>query len=300
MPSVISFLVFLLVLFVALAIRNIQLERERKLYRLLGQGEEGEPADWSLPKLKSVERLEQWMLQAGIVMPVYRFMGYVALVVGGFFTFGLVLTYNFAASLLIGLIGLFAVWYWVRRQSNKRRERFENQLEAIVAVLSSSLRAGASLAQAVDNAAAELDALAASEFVVASHEIDMGVPAAEALHRLADRVRSEDMKMLATAATVHSRAGGNLAEIMDNLAGTVRDRKALRSALKAYTAEGRLSGIVVGLMPFAVVAVLLVINPGYFAPMLANPAGRVAMALSFIMIFVGWYIIRQITQNMDF
>ncbi len=306
MGNIISLLVFLCVLFLALALRILREAQLRKVYGLLGLSNDDEKTSVekivskAASKVDTSERIGYWLLKAGIIMPAYRFLGYVVIAMGGFFVVGLLLTYKFASALLFSFIGAGVAWFLVRRQSGKRQQEFELQMESVVAVMSSSLRAGASLAQTIENASKELDEPAASEFAMAGREIGMGLTAADALVRLSERVLSEDMQILSTAAKIQAHSGGNLARIIDNLGGTVRDRKTLRSALKAYTAEGKLSGIVIGLIPIGVVGILSIMNPGYFSPMLANPVGRIAMVLSFIMIFVGWFVINRITQNLDF
>ena len=253
-----------------------------------------------VPKPKLVSGLELFLIRAGVIMPVYRFLAYAAVFAGLFFTVGIILTANITFAFVISASGLGALWFMLKRKSGARNESFERQTESIFSILSSSLRAGASLAQSITELAKELDPPAAQEFGIAEKEIEMGVPAAEAIAHMADRVGNEDMKILATAAIVQARSGGNLAEILDNLGNTVRDRKALRSALKAYTAEGRMSGYVIGAIPFVVVGAVLLVSPGYFNPLLATVAGRIALGASFAAIFVGWYFIRRITRSMDY
>jgi tight adherence protein B len=288
-----------MVLFAVLGIRSLRREKEKAYLSKFGLAQDTFSVS-APPKPKAIAGLELVLVRAGMIIPVYRFIAYAAITSGAFFTVGLIVTGSILSSSVFGLVGLVALWLVLKHKTGARNVSFERQTENIFAVLSSSLRAGASLAQSISELARELDPPAALEFALAGREIEMGVPAAEALQHVVERVGSEDMQMLATAAIVQSRAGGNLAEILDNLADTVRDRKSLRSALKAYTAEGRLSGYVIGGIPFVIVGVVLLISPGYFDPLLASFNGRLLLGGSFAAIFVGWYFVRRITQNLDF
>jgi len=295
-------LVFLVVLFTAIWIRNLREEKAKALRRKLGLStQDNYIYDTDVTqKPKVVDSLEKTMIRAGIVVPVYRFLAYSAIVFGAFFTLGLLYSRSVFMALFFGIVAIGAVWVILKRQGAKRKERFENQLESIIVMIAGALRSGASLAQSIDYVSKEVDEPAAFEFKMMAREVEMGVPASEALFRASERLGGEDLHILATAAVVQSKSGGNLPEILDNLATTIRDRKALRSSLKALTAEGRMSGTIVGLIPFVVSGAILVISPGYFAPMWGNPLGRVALIIAFAVIFLGWFIIRRISNALHY
>ena len=160
------------------------------------------------------------------------------------------------------------------------------------------MRAGSSLAQTISDASYELDEPAAREFRQMRYLISTGVPAAEVLAEAARRIGSSDLQMVATATLVHARAGGNLPEILDHAAETIRSEN--KASLRAITAEGKWSGYIIGAMPVALTLIFSVINPGYFKPMFASLGGRVLLIGSFLMIILGWIMIRNLTQRLDF
>jgi len=305
MITLVSLMVFFALLFVFLFFRSQKAERSQRVRRLLGASdelvlkEEGESPPWH-SKLNLFNKLESFLLRAGINVAVYRFLGVVVVVAAFFFTLGLLITRSMFVSILLGMAGIFLVGIYVARQKNKRTQLIEGQLEDVVSLMANSLRAGASLAQAVSDVAQGVDEPSASEFKRINMMVAMGEPAAEALAQIADQLNSQDLKMVATASLVCSQSGGNLPEILDRCAETIRDRKGLRSSLKALTAEGKLSGIIIGIIPFVVAAAILLINPGYFGPMLSSPTGRIVLIAAFGMIFVGWYFIFRITSRLDF
>lgn len=299
MLELITFMVFLMVVSCMLAVKRFVEGRSGKLEKLLA-GEERNSVTFAKHKLPFLDRFEKSLFKSGISMPGIQAIGIIVVVVGAFFTFGLLLTGSVASGVAGALVGVFILRAISQRQSNKRLTQFEAQIDTVINLLASSLRAGASLAQAVNNIAEEVDEPAASEFRTITKAIKLGVPAAQALEQAADRIGSQDLQMIATAALVQRETGGNLAEILDNNAETVRDRRSLRASLKALTSQGRISGMVIGIIPFGVTVVIFLISPGYFAPMLQSFVGKLIMAGSFTAIFFGWFLIRKITSELDF
>ena len=297
--QLISFMVFLMVVSGMLAVKRFIEGRSGKLERLLA-GEVTESEAFVKLKPPLLDRFEKSLFKSGISMPGTQVIGIIVVVVGAFFTLGLFLTGSVASGVAGALVGVFILRGLFQQQSNKRLTQFEAQIDTVINLLASSLRAGASLAQAVSNIAEEVDEPAASEFRTIAKAIRLGVPAAQALEQAADRIGSQDLQMIATAAMVQRETGGNLAEILDNNAETVRDRRSLRASLKALTAQGRISGMVIGIIPFGVTVVIFLISPGYFAPMLESLVGKLIMAGSFAAIFFGWFLIRKITSQLDF
>lgn len=300
MLYLIFLLVFLALISLGLAMRSISQNRKGKLDRLLLRNDVIEDAGDKKPKLPILDRLENELLKSGIAMPWPQAIGLIAIVTGAFFTIALLLTSSYISGIVGAIIGVIILRAIFKRQSNKRLQLFEAQIDTVINLLASSLRAGASLAQAVSSVAEELEEPAATEFKTITKAIQLGVPAAQALEQTAERIGSLDLQMIATAALVQRETGGNLAEILDNNAETVRDRRALRASLKALTSQGRISGLVIGIIPFVVTVVIYLISPTYFEPMLRSAFGTILMVASFAAIFFGWFLIHKITSELDF
>ncbi|MCR3922754.1 MAG: type II secretion system F family protein [Firmicutes bacterium] len=293
-------MVFLMIICTLLAVRRFREGRGGKLEKLLIREEETESIAVTKQKLPLFERFEKLLFKSGISMPGTQVIGVIVVVVGAFFTMALFLTGSLVSGIVGALVGVFVLRAIFQHQSNKRLMQFEAQIDTVINLLAGSLRAGASLAQAVTNIAEDVEEPAASEFRTIAKSIKLGVPAAQALEQAAERIGSQDLQMIATAALVQRETGGNLAEILDNNAETVRDRRSLRASLKALTSQGRISGMVIGIIPFGVTAIIYLVSPSYFAPMLDSVGGKIVLLGSFAAIFFGWFLIRKITSELDF
>lgn len=170
---------------------------------------------------------------------------------------------------------------------DRRRAAFADQLDDTLTLLTGSLRAGHSLLRAIDGAAEESESPTREELTRVVNETRLGRDLASALLLTAERMRSEDLKWTAQAVAVNQEAGGNISEVLDQVATTIRERGQIRRQVKALSAEGRFSGLILLLLPVGVLLILLVIRPGYLAPMFVHPIGWVAMAASVVLFVVG-------------
>ena len=172
----------------------------------------------------------------------------------------------------------------------RRRRAFSNQLADTLQLLASSLRAGYGLLQAVDAVAREAPAPTGEEFRRVVLETRLGRDLTEALHDMAARVGTEDFAWVVQAVDIHREVGGDLAAILDTVAGTIRERNQLLRQVSALTAEGRLSAYILIALPFVLAALLRVINPEYFS-LLTHGPGLYLSGLGVVMLTVGslWF-----------
>jgi tight adherence protein B len=186
-------------------------------------------------------------------------------------------------GLVLGLAGPHVVL--VARQG--RRERtFLAQLPDTLQLLASSLKAGYSLPQAIDTVVRQGEPPVATEFHRALVENRLGVPMEDTLERVANRLRSDDFSWVVMAIRIQRDVGGNLAELLTTVADTLRERERLRRQVRVLSAEGRLSGIILGVLPVAFGAYLLVARPEYLRPM-ASPLGVVMLVAAVVLLAVG-------------
>jgi tight adherence protein B len=174
---------------------------------------------------------------------------------------------------LCGVVPHFLLKIALRRRADKLRE----QLPDVLTVLASSLRAGHSFMQALDTVAKEIAAPAAAEFQRVVAEVRLGRPIEEALEALADRVGSSDFRWAVLAVNIQREVGGNLAEILDTVADTLRERAMMRRQIRVLTAEGRLSAWVLGLMPVAILLLMLAENREYISLLWTTTPGLVML-----------------------
>jgi tight adherence protein B len=124
----------------------------------------------------------------------------------------------------------------------------------------------------------------------------LGVPADEALRGMAARSRSEDLRYFVIAVLLQRETGGNLAEVLDNISGLVRQRHQLRQSVRALSAEGRLSAWILGILPFALAGVISFINPDLMSLLWTDPAGRLLCGTAIFMMAIGIFLMRQIVR----
>jgi tight adherence protein B len=207
------------------------------------------------------------------------------------------------AMTLAVILGIYLPRRWLRGRQEKRKLTFSRQLPDTVTLIANTLRSGSSVLQAFDTVVRESDPPVSDEFRRLLREVNLGVPMDQALDNVVRRIESDDLRLLATAISIQYTVGGNLAEILDTISMTLRERVRIQGEIRALTAQQRLSGIVVGALPFVLTVILLIIAPNYLAPMFRNPpgvlgypAGVLAMSLGFGLMLIGFAWIRQIVN----
>lgn len=169
----------------------------------------------------------------------------------------------------------------------RRRHGFEDQLPDVLTMIAGSLRGGWGIQQAIDLVVQEAMPPASIEFKRVQTETRLGMPLEQSLMAMADRLESDDFRAVVTAVTIQREVGGNLAEVLDVVAGTVRDRGALRRQVSALTAEGRLSAIILIILPIIEAVALTFISPGYLEPLYTTLFGAVSLVVGVVLMVVG-------------
>jgi tight adherence protein B len=198
-----------------------------------------------------------------------------------------------AAAVVAGLAIPHAV---VTMKLGKRLTALHDQLPDILSILASSLRAGHSFFQGLDMVAQEVGDPAATEFGRVLAEVRLGRPVEEALVAMADRIDSEDFRWAFLAVNVQREIGGNLAEILDTVAETVRDRDTVRRQIKVLSSEGRLSISILAALPFLIAAWIAKTNPGYLALLFTNRLGLIMVGSAAVLMAVGIAWMRRIVK----
>ena len=201
------------------------------------------------------------------------------------------------------VVGYWLPKFWLNRRKGKRLKAFNSELSDTIMLLANSLRAGSSFLQAVEMIVRETQPPISTEFARVIREVNLGLPLDEALGNLQRRVRSDDLDLMTTAIAIHHTVGGNLAEILDTIAFTIRERVRIKGEIRTLTAQQRMSGYVVGFLPIALVLLLSVIAPTFMAPMLQKPpellglpAGIFILAGGGFMMLIGFILIRRIVD----
>jgi tight adherence protein B len=201
-----------------------------------------------------------------------------------------------AALAILGLGTPFLVRAAVQRKLDRERNLFDGQLADNLQVIASALRAGQSFSGALAVAVQDAPQPTRREFerVVADERI--GVPLDQALGVVARRMRNRDVEQVQLVAALQRQTGGNMAEVLDRAADSIRERADIRRLVKTLTAQGRLSRWVLTMLPLVLALVLTIVNPGYLDPLFATTTGRFLLILSVVMITAGSLVIKRIVQ----
>jgi tight adherence protein B len=201
-------------------------------------------------------------------------------------------------ALVGGVIGGLAPTAALRMALKRRAEKLREQLPDVLTIMASSLRAGHSFLQALDTVAREIAQPAATEFQRVVAEIRLGRSAEDALEALAERVGSSDFKWAVLAVNIQREVGGNLAEILDNVSDTLRERAMMRRQVRVLTSEGRLSAWVLTLLPIGIAFYLFAMSPDYIGLLFSTTVGYVMLGGALILLVAGVLWMRKIV-NID-
>ncbi|SDO20755.1 tight adherence protein B [Nakamurella panacisegetis] len=180
--------------------------------------------------------------------------------------------------------------------AGRRRAAFADQLDDSLQLLAGSLRAGHSLLRAVDAVSREAEEPTSIEFSRILNETRVGRELGDSLEDTADRMRSDDFSWVAQAIAIHREVGGDLAEVLDTVGHTIRERNQIRRQVKALSAEGRLSGIVLILLPIGVSGFLMMTNPGYLSKLTGSVLGWGLISAAVILVVVGALWLRKVVS----
>ena len=208
----------------------------------------------------------------------------------------LTLTNYWPASLLASVIGGALPYAIVRRRRTKRMYAFEEMLPEAIDLLGRAIRAGHPLSSGLKMVADETTEPIQGEFRRTHEENRFGLPFEDALLAMADRVNIVDVRILTTAILIQREVGGNLAEVLDNLANVIRVRFTIRRQLRVYTAQGRFSGYVLAILPIAVGAAIYSLNPPYIRLLFTDPVGKLMLMTAVIFQIIGFLWIRKIVD----
>ncbi len=206
----------------------------------------------------------------------------------GFFRWGIV------QAVIAGVLGYFLPGMYVKYRIGQRLKAFNAQLGDTLTLLSNAIKAGYSFAQAIDTVAKNAVPPIGDEFSRAVREMNLGGSPDEALQNITKRVASADFDLVATAYSIHRTVGGNLAEILDNIAYTIRERIRIKGEIATLTAQARASGTLITFLPIVLATFMYFVTPTYFRPMFGSIIGWILLAIGGFMIFIGNLIIRRV------
>lgn len=247
--------------------------------------------------LPGVTYFDEKMLQAGLLLTGSEFvvLSLLSVLVTVLLTFVLGCT-QLLLLLVSGVAALCVIYLLLCIRINRRQRKLEKQLEGALGLMAASFRSGLGIPQTIELTASETEAPLALELERLSRELSFGISLEEGLRRLTNRVRLEEMDMVATAIVIQRQVGGNLAVLLDNVAETIRERLQFKREVSMLTAQGRLSGWVVGLLPFVLGFTFYWLLPDYLSGFLQSESGKKVMLLAVAWQLIGLIMIRKISN----
>jgi tight adherence protein B len=257
-------------------------------------GEMAQGIDKVLRSVSLGNKLAHMLRSADLQWTVAEYLLIWLLCIAAMSVLGYVISHSVLPAVLIGLIGALIPYIVLRSRMTKRLRAFNSQLPNVLMQLSGSMRAGYGLMQALAYVAQEIPAPAGREFGTVVRDVKLGRTLMTALEELLFRVESDDLRLVVTAMRIQAETGGNLAEILDTVSETIRERVRIKGELRALTSQQRMAGYVLAALPIVVFFCLMALNPAYESrlfvpgPTLCIPIGAA------LMMMVGFLVIRRI------
>jgi len=248
-----------------------------------------------LARVPLLRNLDRQLDQAGVKISSLKFLLMTIAAALAGFVLGFALRRDYMLGLIVAACVLVAPFIYLNVMKGKRTEKFTEQLPDALTMISRSLRAGHSITSAIELVGQEMAAPLGELFKTAFDQQNLGLRVADTIANMTERINSLDLRFFVTVITINTEVGGNLAEILDRLAETIRQRLTIRRQVRVYTAQGRMSGYLLAALPIvAFVMMHFVMIPGYEDPLIKEQQGRYILIGAAVSQFIGFLIIRKI------
>jgi tight adherence protein B len=241
-------------------------------------------------------RLDTLLVQADIKIRLGSFLMLMLVLAFGSVLVADVVFHRRLVGVVVGAIAGMLPLLYARHRKHKRTLRFEEQFPDSLDMLTGALRAGLALTGAIQVVAEEAPDPVGKEFRVLFEENRLGLDMKHAVKMMAERVDSTEARLFATALILQRETGGNLAEILDGTAAVIRDRFRILRDVRTMTAQGRLSGLILTLLPLVLIGIIMVIAPDYLRGLAADPVGKYLIVISALLQVSGFFIMRRIVD----
>jgi len=225
------------------------------------------------------KRMEHRLIQAGLPLKSQEFL---VVCLGCAMLGSLLIMINggLPGAVVGSVCGYYLPRVFLRIKIKRRAKAFNDQLGDTLILIANALRTGYSFMQAVEMVAREMMPPISAEFDRTLREMNLGVPTEVAMSNMAMRVDSDDLDLVITAVLIQRQVGGNLAEVLDSIATTIRERIRIKGEIKTLTAQGRMSGVIISLLPVALLVALKLINPGYIDLLFTQQVGQIMLGVA--------------------
>jgi tight adherence protein B len=250
--------------------------------------------NWLLFKLPFAEQAERLLDQSDVKLRVGTlFLLTLVLFVAGL-ALGIFVRHGLVLGLILGVVLSVLPFAYLVYMKDKRLRKFTELFPDTLDMLARSLRAGHSFTSALQVVAEEMPDPVSKVFKIAYDEQSLGLSLSESLSNMTVRINSMDLAFFVTAVNIQRETGGNLAEILEKLGVTIRERFKILGQLRIYTAQGKLSGYILAVLPLVLALIIWVINPGYLQILLKHKLGMYLIAAGVLLQLTGFFVIRKI------
>jgi tight adherence protein B len=236
------------------------------------------------------------LARANLKFTVGEFLALTVILVIGLGAAAYLLKRDVVITAVACLVGFFGPWIYVALMRGRRLRAFNDQLSDTINLMVNGIRAGYSVMQAMEAVAEEMGPPISEEFGRVVKEVQLGLSLEQALDNMLRRVTSDDLDMMITAIKVQREVGGNLAEVLDSISYTIRERVRIKGDIQALTSYGRGAGNLLSALPVILSAVIYLISPDFMSKLFSDPCGWMMIGASVTGIVVGYLIIRKIVD----
>ena len=255
--------------------------RSRRLLSQWGWAERG------LQTMPGVMAMDHFLLQTGLALSLAQALSVATLLVLLALALGTSLGWPTPLSLVLGALGLLLWMAFLQHRRSHRMALIDQALPDALELMARSMQAGHAFISAMQVAAKESAPPLSHELRTVFEEVNFGISTSQALQALAARVASEDVRYFVVAVVIQSETGGNLAEILKNTARLIRERQKIAGVVRVLSAEGRISAVILAVLPFALVALMSLLNPGFVSRLWTDPMGLQLVYVSLILMAFG-------------
>jgi len=249
-----------------------------------------------IERVFNLSKYKQPLTQSGVKMSQGElFIARVLLACVSIFV-GYILNFHLIVTLICGVIGFGLPIVYVMRKRKQRLKMASNQLGEALGTMANSLRAGFSFMQTLNMVAKEVGDPLGPEFLKALQEINFGITVEEAFENLVNRLPDKELEIVLNTLIIQRSSGGNLAVLLETMQETIFDRCRVQDEVKTLTAQGKMSAVIITILPIALALYIKLVNPDYFQLLFSHPLGWLMVVIGSISIIMGWYFINKIVQ----
>ncbi|HWP97456.1 MAG TPA: type II secretion system F family protein [Syntrophomonadaceae bacterium] len=316
MEPILCTAVFLLVVFLVVAVLKSLFKRDlyqQRLNQLTAAENPGSVKHLSssgsislLEKLSKLlasrslfEKIQAELIRAGLPLKAHEYIGLCTLVILVLPVVLYALTSNFWLAVIAVIVGMLVPGFYLKRKKESRLQALNQQLGDSLVIMANALRAGFGFQQAMGTVRKEMPPPISTEFSWTLREMNLGVSQEEALLNLGRRAMSDDLDIVITGILIQRQVGGNLAEILENISQTIRERNRIKREIHTLTAQGRMSGMIIGGLPLLLIGAMLILNPSYVSIMVKDTRGIILLLVGAIMEILGILVMKKLI-NFDY